>query len=147
MKLDRFDQLDLSIALNVLYKLELNEGDLGREYWRQIAELLKDAGSFRQRALVAEEQLRSSRGAISRRSSEAKKTTGLSLKERRRIADKYPRDVARIQRVLLAAGHVYVVDEMIVAWNEYSNEEDVVWMELPDSDAELLLKLLGVIGA
>ncbi|WP_240733938.1 hypothetical protein [Herbaspirillum huttiense] len=61
MKLDRFTDVDLSTALRTLHKLALQEGDLGRDYWMQISELLKDAASYKQRALIAEEKLRKKR--------------------------------------------------------------------------------------
>ncbi len=55
------DPIDLSIALSTLHKLARQEGDLGRDYWQKISDLLKDAGSYRQRALVAEEKLRNNK--------------------------------------------------------------------------------------
>lgn len=51
------DEIDLSIALKRLHKMQLEEGDLGAEYWLSISRLLKDADSYRRRALEAEAKL------------------------------------------------------------------------------------------
>ena len=50
--------IDLDIALRKLHQLQLEDGDLGAEYWLQISKLLREAASYRERALVAEEKLR-----------------------------------------------------------------------------------------
>lgn len=51
-------EIDLSIAMKKLYELQLNDGDLGARYWYEISELLKEAPSYKARALAAEEKLR-----------------------------------------------------------------------------------------
>nr|WP_198984946.1 hypothetical protein [Herbaspirillum sp. ASV7] len=141
MTSDLFNDIDLSPALKALFRLELAEGDLGRAYWSQISELIKESASFRQRALVAEDQLRriQLRG---RRSN----ITGVSRKEIARISTEYPCDVARMQKVLLLAGKEYSIDDVIRAWIEYSERTKIVWESLPASDDELLLKLLSSIA-
>jgi len=143
MPTNRFENIDLSVALEALHKLELHEGDLGRDYWRHIAELLKETCSFRQRALLAEEKLRAA-AAVARQSKTI--TTVLTLKERKRIAAEYSQDIARMQEVLLAARLDYLVDDMVCAWSLYSGEFNCMWMTLPLSDAELLLKLTASLG-
>jgi len=50
--------LDLTTALAKLHELQLNDGDLAREYWGQIGRLLQEAAMYEQRARVAEDQLR-----------------------------------------------------------------------------------------
>ncbi|MBG7622199.1 hypothetical protein I5R65_22220 [Herbaspirillum sp. AP02] len=140
MTSDRFNDIDLSPALEALFRLELAEGDLGRAYWRQISELLRESASFRQRALVSEDQLR--RIQLKGRRSNI---TGVSKKEIGRISTEYPRDVARMQKVLLLAGKEYPIDDVIRAWIEYSEQTKKVWGSLSASDDELLLKLLGSI--
>lgn len=145
MTSDNFNDIDLSTALTTLYKLESQEGDLGRAYWRQISELLKEASSFRQRALIAEDKLR--RNMAQR---ERKKIAGklvISKKEIVRIATAYTCDVARMQKVLLLGGKDYQIDEVIIAWIEYSDHKNSVWGALPDSDDELLSLLLRLIGS
>ncbi|WP_050470288.1 hypothetical protein [Herbaspirillum chlorophenolicum] len=142
MTSNRFNDIDLSPAIKTLHRLELEEGDLGRAYWRQISELIKEAASFRQRALVAEDQLRRSQYKGRRTN-----TAGASKNEIRRIGVEYPCDVARMQKILLSAGKDYQVDEVILAWIEYSGQTMKVWEALPISDDELLLKLLSSIGA
>jgi len=109
MTLDRFDDIDLSPALRAIHRLELDEGDLGRAYWCQISELIKEAASFRQRALVAEEQLRRQRNKGQRR-----RSSEISTEEIRRMSVEYSRDVARMQKVLLVAGEEYQVDDLIL---------------------------------
>ncbi|NUU04133.1 hypothetical protein [Herbaspirillum robiniae] len=144
MTLDRFIDVDLTTALSTLHHLALKEGDLGRDYWTQISELLKDAASFKQRALVAEEKLRLNR----QRAASSRNEGGgprISTKERRRIASEYPRDIARMQKTLISAGKDYQVDEMIQAWNEHSSQMGAVWTRLPKSNDELLLKLLSAL--
>lgn len=144
--LDSLDEIDLSVALQTLYELALQDGDLGRDYWRQISELLKEAASFRQRALLAEEQLRKARMKTSqRRSGDAVRSKAFSSKMQRRIATEYSLDLARMQRVLLAAGKDPHTDQIISAWHEYSCQVDLVWRTLPKTDEELLLLLLSAI--
>ncbi|MCP3656805.1 MAG: hypothetical protein GY734_07770 [Herbaspirillum sp.] len=50
--------IDLDIALRMLDALQLKEGDLGAAYWQKVADLLKDAERFKERALAAEDKLR-----------------------------------------------------------------------------------------
>lgn len=52
------NDLDLSIAIEKLHRLQLEDGDLGAAYWYQISKLLQEASSYRQRALAAEDKLR-----------------------------------------------------------------------------------------
>lgn len=40
------NEIDLDIALRKLHKLALEDGDLGREYWYRISQLLKRAASM-----------------------------------------------------------------------------------------------------
>lgn len=40
------NQIDLDIALRKLHALGLEDGDLGYEYWHQIAQLLRRAASM-----------------------------------------------------------------------------------------------------
>lgn len=49
--------IDLSIALKKLHQLQLQDGDLGAEYWLAVATYLKEAETFRERALIAEHKL------------------------------------------------------------------------------------------
>jgi len=51
------DDVDLTIALKRLHQMQLEEGDLGAAYWLSISSLLKDADSYRKRALEAEAKL------------------------------------------------------------------------------------------
>ncbi|WP_426340737.1 helix-turn-helix domain-containing protein [Pseudoduganella sp. S-14] len=50
-------EIDLELALKKIHQLQLEDGDLGAQYWYRISELLRDAAQFRQRALVAESKL------------------------------------------------------------------------------------------
>jgi hypothetical protein len=50
--------IDLEIALTKLHQLQQDDGDLGAEYWLQVSELLREAATYRERALKAEESLR-----------------------------------------------------------------------------------------
>ena len=50
--------LDLDIAIQKFHQLQLEDGDLGAEYWRQVATLLLEASQYRARAHAAEEKLR-----------------------------------------------------------------------------------------
>lgn len=52
-----FEEIDLSIALKRLHRMQLEDGDLGADYWLSISQLLKDAESYRRRALEAEAKL------------------------------------------------------------------------------------------
>jgi hypothetical protein len=49
--------IDLEIALNKLHQLQQDDGDLGGQYWLQVSELLREAATYRERALRAEESL------------------------------------------------------------------------------------------
>jgi hypothetical protein len=49
--------IDLEIALDKLHQLQQDDGDLGAQYWLQVSELLKEAATYRERALRAEESL------------------------------------------------------------------------------------------
>ncbi|MDR9839626.1 hypothetical protein [Herbaspirillum huttiense] len=138
MTSDRFNYIDLSPALEALFRLELAEGDLGRAYWRQISELIKESASFRQRALVAEDQLR--RVQLKGR---RPNITSVSKKVIRRISTEYPSDVARMQKILLLSGKEYAIDEVIRAWIAYSQQTKKVWGTLPTSDDELLIMLIS----
>ncbi|MDT0358626.1 hypothetical protein RJO15_22755 [Herbaspirillum huttiense F1] len=146
MKLDHFDEIDLTVALRALHKLALQEGDLGRDYWRQIAELLKDTASFRQRALLAEDKLRQARLTASpRKCEDAARSKSLSSKVRNRIAAEYSPDLARMQRVLLVADKDFQIDQIILAWHEYSCAVNLFWKTLPESDEELFSLLISAI--
>ncbi|MFJ3318884.1 hypothetical protein ACIPLR_26395 [Herbaspirillum huttiense] len=140
MTLDRFDDIDLSPALRAIHRLELDEGDLGRAYWCQISELIKEAASFRQRALVAEEQLRRQRNKGQRR-----RSSEISTEEIRRMSVEYSRDVARMQKVLLVAGEEYQVDDLILIWCRRSRRAGKAWESLPIDDNDLLLHLLSAV--
>jgi len=48
--------IDLDIALRKLHQLQLEDGDLGALYWREIGQLLQDAAEYRERGLTAEQQ-------------------------------------------------------------------------------------------
>jgi hypothetical protein len=50
--------IELDVALKRLNQLQLEDGDLGAEYWFQIASLLREAQQYRARAEVAEKKLR-----------------------------------------------------------------------------------------
>jgi len=52
------DQIDLTVALKKLHRLQLEGGDLDGQYWLQVYRLLKNAGEYYDRALEAEEKLR-----------------------------------------------------------------------------------------
>jgi hypothetical protein len=54
----RLEDLDLSIADRLFYRLQHEDGDLGAEYWHQIAELLRRSAEYRGRAERAEARLR-----------------------------------------------------------------------------------------
>lgn len=54
---DNYPPMDLEIALQKLHRLQLEDGDLGAQYWYQISVLLKEAAEYRQRALSAEQKL------------------------------------------------------------------------------------------
>jgi len=56
--MDTQENIDLSIALRKLHRLQLEEGDLGAAYWLSIADLLKASGEYRDRAIAAEKKLR-----------------------------------------------------------------------------------------
>ena len=49
--------LDLTCALKKLHQLQLEDGDIGAEYWFQIAMLLKNVQQYRERAETAERTL------------------------------------------------------------------------------------------
>lgn len=49
--------IDLEIALTKLHQLQQDDGDLGAQYWLQVSEHLKEAATYRERALRAEESL------------------------------------------------------------------------------------------
>jgi len=49
--------IDLKIALEKMHKLQLEDGDIGAQYWYEVACLLKGAEVYKQRALVAEAKL------------------------------------------------------------------------------------------
>lgn len=51
------DEIDLSIALRRLHRMQLEEGDLGASYWLSISDLLKETATYRKRALEAEAKL------------------------------------------------------------------------------------------
>jgi hypothetical protein len=50
-------ELDLSIALRTLHELALAEGDLGREYWDQVGNLLRSVPKLRERIRLLEAEL------------------------------------------------------------------------------------------
>ncbi|XLZ71438.1 hypothetical protein ABT364_05575 [Massilia sp. SR12] len=50
-------KLDLNIAFKKLHELQFEDGDLGAAYWSAVAKFLKDAESFRDRAIYAESKL------------------------------------------------------------------------------------------
>lgn len=50
--------IELDIALKRFNQLQMEDGDLGAEYWLQIASLLREAQQYRARAEVAEKKLR-----------------------------------------------------------------------------------------
>lgn len=52
------EKIDLTTALKKLHRLQLEGGDLDGAYWLEVYRLLKYAGEYRDRALVAEEKLR-----------------------------------------------------------------------------------------
>lgn len=56
--------LDLTTALKKLHQLQLEDGDIGAEYWLQIATLLKNAQQYRDRADAAERTLLQLRGLL-----------------------------------------------------------------------------------
>lgn len=146
MTSDRFADIDISVALRTLHKLELQDGDLGRDYWRDISDLLRDAASYRQRALVAEEKLRNGQTESSKRQPDSATIDALPENVRRRIAEVYTRDVARMQRILMKAGKDVQVDEIVSVWAEYSTSIGLGrWSQPPKSDEDLLMLLLGCI--
>lgn len=49
--------LDLSLAFRKLRQLQLEDGDLGAEYWLAVEKYLREAEAFKHRALVAERKL------------------------------------------------------------------------------------------
>jgi len=49
--------IDLSIAFRKLHQLQLEDGDLGAQYWLEITRLLQNAAAYRDRALTAEARL------------------------------------------------------------------------------------------
>jgi hypothetical protein len=54
---DIYPSINLEMARQKLHRLQLEDGDLGAQYWYQISLLLKDAAQHRQRALSAEQKL------------------------------------------------------------------------------------------
>jgi len=60
-----YPPLDLDEALKTFARLQLEGGDLGARYWEKIADLVKDADSYRVRALSAEMKLERIRGLVS----------------------------------------------------------------------------------
>jgi len=50
--------IELDIALRKINQLQLEDGDLGAEYWHQVELLLREAQQYRVRAEVAEKKLR-----------------------------------------------------------------------------------------
>jgi len=52
------DEIDLTAALKKLHSLQREGGDLDGQYWLQVYRLLKHAGEYHNRALIAEEKLR-----------------------------------------------------------------------------------------
>ena len=50
--------IELDIALKKLNQLQLEDGDLGAEYWHHVGLLLREAQQYRVRAEVAEKKLR-----------------------------------------------------------------------------------------
>jgi hypothetical protein len=57
MYIDQDMDVDLAVALQMLHKLQLEDGDLGAQYWLKISMLLKAASDYRRRALDAESKL------------------------------------------------------------------------------------------
>lgn len=49
--------LDLSVAFHKLHQLQLDDGDLGAEYWLAVTKFLKDAETLCERAELAEAKL------------------------------------------------------------------------------------------
>lgn len=49
--------IELGIALKRLNELQLEDGDLGAEYWREVSTLLRNAQQYRERAENAEKKL------------------------------------------------------------------------------------------
>jgi len=56
--MDMLEDIDLSIAIEKLHQLQLEDGDLGAAYWLSISKLLKASGEYRDRAIAAERKLR-----------------------------------------------------------------------------------------
>jgi hypothetical protein len=54
---DIYPSIDLEVALKMLHRMHLEDGDLGAQYWNQVTLLLKDAAEYRLRALAAERKL------------------------------------------------------------------------------------------
>ncbi|WP_071849896.1 hypothetical protein [Duganella sp. HH105] len=49
--------IDLEIALTHMHQLQLENGDLGAQYWYEISCLLQEAAMYKERALAAEAKL------------------------------------------------------------------------------------------
>lgn len=62
-----YPPLDLDEALKTFDRLQREGGDLGARYWEKIADLVKEADSYRVRALSAEMTLERIRALVSDR--------------------------------------------------------------------------------
>ncbi len=51
------EEVDISIAIKKLHRLQLEDGDIGAAYWLSISTLLKSADDYRKRAIAAERKL------------------------------------------------------------------------------------------
>jgi len=58
--------IDLNIALRKFHQLQLEDGDLGAEYWGQVARLLQEAALHEERARIAERKLEAIRSLLLR---------------------------------------------------------------------------------
>ena len=67
------EKIDLEIAPNRMYKLGLDDGDLGYLYWHQVSELLKRAGSMQDEIIALKAELEACRAQVGRL--KKKKTT------------------------------------------------------------------------
>ena len=56
--------IDLGTALKKFHELQLEDGDLGAEYWRQVTTLLMNAQQYRERAQSAEDALQQIRNIL-----------------------------------------------------------------------------------
>jgi hypothetical protein len=59
------------------------------------------------------------------------------------VGERYPDDIDRMQRVLIANGCLAARADLEALWGDYSDSFAAGWLFLPESDDELLGILMG----